>query len=104
MASKNVYPGGYIETRPATGEDVPATPVQLSGSNLSAAIAVTPNDSVDLAVVGQAIYVGVSGSVVLTVDGTDVTFTNLAAGAWHPMPPFTRVKTSSTATGIIAGA
>lgn len=78
------------------------TPVQVSGSNLAAAEAVTPSDAADLPLVATrgaacAIYVGVTGSVVVTTGGIDVTFSNVAAGVWHPMPPFTRVKTASTA-------
>lgn len=81
----------------------------LSGSNLRHAEAVTPDDDNDLTGVATypegacAVYVGGSGDVVVTVGATDITFTALAAGLWHPMPPYTRVKEASTATGIVAG-
>lgn len=50
------------------------TPVQVSGSNLAAAEAVTPSDAADLPLVATrgaacAIYVGVTGSVVVTTPG-----------------------------------
>lgn len=85
-----------------------ATPVRVYGSNLRHAEAVTPDDDNDLTGVvtygaACAVYVGVSGDVVVKVGETDVTFADLAAGMWHPMPPFTRVKEASDATGIVAG-
>lgn len=83
-------------------------PRRIVGSNIRAAEAVTPADGSDLPLVATygpacAVYVGTSGSVIITSGGVDLTFANVAAGVWHPMPPFTRVKTGSGAQNIIAG-
>lgn len=51
----------------------------------------------------NVLYVGVTGSPVLTVNGTSVTFANLVAGVWHPMPNFTHMTNAGSATGVIAG-
>lgn len=83
--------------------------IAMSGSNIGAAEAVTPNDAADLPMVAehgpaQMIYMGAGGDVVMTVDGVDITFNGMVAGVWHAMPPFSRVKaTGTTATGIVAG-
>ena len=83
--------------------------VEVVGSNLRHTESVTPSDSTDLAGVASwgsacALYVGTSGDAVITTADGNVTFPNLAAGMWHPMPPFTRVKaTGTTATGLVAG-
>jgi hypothetical protein len=46
----------------------------------------------------------VAGDVVITTRAGDATFTGLAAGMWHPMPPFSKVKaTDTTATDILVG-
>jgi len=83
--------------------------IELTGSNLAHAEAVTPADGTDLPGVAawgsaSALYVGTSGDVVVTTPDGDVTFSAVAGGVWTPMPPFTRVKSSgTTATDIIAG-
>ena len=51
----------------------------------------------------NCIYLGVTGSPVLTIKGTSVTFNNLSAGIWHPMPNFTHMTSAGSATGVIAG-
>jgi len=51
----------------------------------------------------NAIYLGVTGSPILTVNGTSVTFANLVAGVWHPMPIFTHMTNAGSATGVIVG-
>jgi len=83
--------------------------VQVVGSNVAHAEAVTPADGTDLPGVAawgsaSALYVGTSGDVVVTTPDGDVTFSAVAGSVWTPMPPFTRVKaTGTTAAGIIAG-
>ena len=65
------------------------------------AIAVTPNDSVDLPAATTAIYVGVTGNLKVTmVGGETLTFNNVPVG-WHPIRA-TRVWTSTTAQSVIA--
>lgn len=51
----------------------------------------------------NTLYLGVTGSPVLTVNGVSITFANLVAGVWHPMPNFTHVTSAGGATGMIAG-
>ena len=66
------------------------------------AVAITPNDSTDLADVPRAIYVGGAGNIVATINGGDVTFNGAQAGTILPIRP-TRIKaTGTTATGLVA--
>jgi hypothetical protein len=68
-----------------------------------AAVAITPNNSTDLAVETRGLYVGAAGdvAVILADDSAAVTFTALAAGIVHPLA-VKRVKvTGTTATGIV---
>lgn len=67
------------------------------------AIAVTPSDSVDLPKgIARALFIGGAGSVVLdTYNNTSITFAGLAAGTILPVQT-KRVRTSSTATSIVA--
>lgn len=70
-------------------------------SPITAAFAITPSDSADLAEMTLNLYVGTAGAAKLTMfDGSVVTYANLAAGR-HPL----RVKrvwaTGTTATGIV---
>ncbi len=66
------------------------------------ALAVTPNDSTDLTVVTRGLWVGGAGTVVATMrGGGDVTFSGVPAGTILPIS-VSRVKTSSTATLIVA--
>lgn len=51
----------------------------------------------------RGLYVGVSGNVKVTMlDGTEITFGNLAAGVIHPLQVVQVFSTGTTATGIIA--
>lgn len=72
-------------------------------SPLTRAVAVTPNDSTDLANVSRAIYVGVAGDLeVITSGGDTVVFTGVPAGALLPIRA-ARVKAGqTTAEGILA--
>lgn len=76
----------------STGIDYPAT----------SSIAVTPSDTVDLAAVSRALYVGTTGDVtVIMKDGQTVTFTAVAVG-WMPLR-VSRVKaTLTTASNIVS--
>jgi hypothetical protein len=63
----------------------------------------TPDDSNDLSSPTRGIYVGASGDVkVISLDGNDVTFTDLAAGVIHPISCTRIYSTGTTATSIVA--
>lgn len=65
------------------------------------AVAVTPSDTADLTNVSTALYVGVTGNLVVTMAGGEkVTFSNVAVG-WHPIR-VSRVWTATTASSIVA--
>lgn len=84
--------------------DEHATQYEGLESPLDQFITVTPNDSVDLATVPRAIYIGVSGDLSIEdKDGTVVTLVGLAAGIWHPIRPYKVRATSTTADSIVAG-
>lgn len=78
--------------------------VQLMGSNAMDAVAITPNDGVDLATKPtKGIYLGVSGDVKITLNsGNTVTFTNLSSGVIHPIAAKRIWATGTTATSILA--
>jgi len=67
------------------------------------AIAVTPNDSTDLASQARALWIGTGGDVtVITVDGQTVLLANIPDGSLLPVR-CTRVKsTGTTASDIVA--
>ena len=71
---------------------------------ISAAVAVTPNDGADLAVISRALYIGGGGDLRVTLKaGTaPVTFTAMAAG-WHPIRARRVHAAGTTATDIVAG-
>lgn len=80
-------------------------PLKLLGVKAISASA-TPIDMAGTPAAGSSpnvLYVGVTGSPILTVNGTSVTFANLVAGVWHPMPNFTHITSAGSASGMIAG-
>ena len=88
---------------------VPRLLVEVKGSNVAHAHAVTPADGTDLTGVAehgpaQFLYVGGAGNVSVLTGGETLAFTALAGGVWHSLPPFSRVRsTGTTATGLVAG-
>ena len=71
------------------------------------AIAVVPNDNIDLPFAARGIYVGVAGhiAVLLQADSPDtasVIFTNVQAGQVLPICAARVLATGTTATGLIA--
>jgi hypothetical protein len=67
-------------------------------------VAVTPNDSADLANgPSRGLYLGTGGDVVLQdTTGTQVTLSNMAGGVCHPIGARRILATGTTATGIRA--
>lgn len=81
-----------------------ATMAMDIGSLTSAtdAFAITPNDSTDLTVPTRGIYVGTAGHLkVDMLDGTTVTFNNLAAGTIHAIAVKRVYATGTGASNII---
>ena len=70
----------------------------------TAAIAVTPHDTNELAEYSRGIYLGVGGdvTVVMSNGGTAVLFKNLAGGIIHPIRAKIIKSTGTTATNIVA--
>ena len=65
------------------------------------AVDITPGTSYDES---QFLYLGASGNVVVTQpDGTTTTYTDLAAGYWHPIASTNIVSSGTTATNMKAG-
>ena len=70
------------------------------GDPASSAVAVTPSDTVDLASVSRALWIGAGGNVeVIMKDGQDVTFVGVPIG-WMPLR-VSRVKAAGTTAGSI---
>lgn len=65
-------------------------------------LAVTPNDSADIASC-RALLVGVAGDVKITYKNGATDTLYLAAGMWHGMEVLRVWDTGTTATGIHAG-
>lgn len=71
------------------------------GEPASNALAITPDDDVDLATVSRGIYVGGAGNITATMlGGGDVVFTGVLAGTILPVR-VTRVKEATTATALV---
>jgi len=70
-------------------------------SPVSHALAITPNDGVDLAYVSRAIFLGTGGDLtVLMADGSPASFVNMAPG-WHPIRVGRVMATGTTADHIV---
>jgi hypothetical protein len=66
-------------------------------------VAVTPNDSTDLADMANALFVGVGGDIRITGDdGNDEVFKNVPDGFFLPCRVTRVYSTNTTATDIIA--
>lgn len=65
--------------------------------------AITPSDSVDLAHVPRAIYVGNAGALKVTLkDGSTLTLATVNAGVMYPIRAARVWSSVTTATGLIA--
>lgn len=67
------------------------------------AAAITPHDT-NASITGSpiAIYVGVTGNINMTIDGTDVVFKGAQAGSILPISASAIKSTSTTATDLVA--
>lgn len=63
--------------------------------------AVTPSDSVDLAVTSRAINVAAAGNVRVTTSGGDTVTVHIAAGIAFPVRAQRIWATGTTATGLV---
>lgn len=78
-------------------------PVQNISLPAEFAVSVTPSDSTDLLVPCRGIYIGGAGAVTVNMmDGTQITFSGLAAGQFMPIRARRIWATGTTATGIVA--
>lgn len=67
------------------------------------AVAVTPSDTVDLAFLPRAIYVGQTGNLsVRLAGGQSATFQNVQAGSFLPIRALGVNVAGTTATGLVA--
>lgn len=65
-------------------------------------IAITPSDIDELPVPVRAIYVGGEGDITLvTVMGTELTFTSVAAGTWIPVMTKQVLDVGTDATALV---
>jgi hypothetical protein len=72
-------------------------------SSATGAAAVTPSNTVGYGRTARAFYVGVAGNVVvLTEEGTEVTFVGVPPGSIIPIRHTRINSTSTTATSIVA--
>ena len=71
-----------------------------SGEPANYWFAINPDDNADLDILPRAIYVGLTGTLVVRgADGHDETFTAIAVG-YHPLRPRRILYTGTTAGGI----
>lgn len=81
----------------------PTSNIIPSPNPASYAVAVTPSDSVNLAVAARALYVGGAGNVVVVqTDDTTVTFFATPAGLVLPVACKRVNATNTTATNLVA--
>lgn len=68
------------------------------------AVAVTPNDSADLALTSRGLYIGGAGAVrvLLDLDSVAVTFSGCVAGSVLPIRCVRVYSTGTTATNLLA--
>lgn len=69
----------------------------------TSAVAVTPSDSSELAVLSASLYIGGAGNIKVTMkDGQDVTFNSVPAGTTLHIQARRVFATGTTATAIVA--
>lgn len=69
----------------------------------TAAAAITPSDTGEMAYVSRAVYVGATGNVRLVMkNGATVTLQNVPAGALLPVRVRKVMATGTTASGLVA--
>ena len=77
-----------------------------SGPRRARAIDISSTDD-DIGGVANVLYIGGAGNVVVVMadqpDASAVTLTGLAVGVWHRMQYQKIIRTSTTATSIVAG-
>ena len=66
------------------------------------AVAVTPHDTNDLAIVCRSLYVGGQGNVNVILADDTVAVVHVAMVGWNPMMVKRVLATDTTATGIVA--
>jgi hypothetical protein len=74
----------------------------MASTIYGSAIAIVPNDSVDLSPRPTGVYVGGAGVVVASFEDGDITFAGVAAGTVLPISP-RRVKSTGTTATFLLG-
>lgn len=93
--------GGNVAVPSTFIVDKDGNPVSGLGVPASGGAAVVPSDTVDLAFVARALYVGGVGNLALvTVDGSAITLVD--AYGWVPVRAMRVRATGTTATSIVA--
>ena len=88
---------------PAATDDFSTNPESPSSTSYDHAAAVATSDTVDLTHVSRALYIGVSGDVVVNTQGGEATVLFKAVPVGVLPVRATRVKaTNTTATNIVA--
>jgi hypothetical protein len=72
----------------------------LPSNAFRSAIAVTESDSTEYNPPADAIYVGGTGALTLTINGTDVVFAAVPVGLWH-FGPISKIKAASAASDLV---
>ena len=75
-----------------------ATALQAPASDIEV---ITPSDSTVLTGV-RSLWIGSTGHVVVTINGSDKTISNVPSGTLLPLSGVTKVKAATTASDILA--
>ena len=109
MSYDNMHPqtGDFVDSngeKKNIVDDNGNVKVSQNGSKASDAVAVTPDDSNDLASVPTyGLYIGTTGDVKVDMaDGSTVTFSGLKGGIVYPFEVKRVYATDTTATDIVA--
>lgn len=86
-----------------TAKDPFRTQTRSRAGGPSHLLNVVPDDSTDLPVVSQWLFLASAGAVTLTTSGGETLTTPIPHAGWHPIEVSRIHATGTTATGIMAG-
>jgi hypothetical protein len=73
----------------------------LNSNAFRGAAAITESDSTTYDPPGDAIYVGTTGALTLTINGVDVVFAAVPVGGPYHFGPISKVKAASVAGSLV---